>query len=249
MITALLMALAMPQAAPAGSVAAAPAAESPAAAARRVKAHRLAQLLSSEAMVVDAGDDSYIKMTSDVMLAQPDVPELERKYPGVVDAMVRASLPIAKRQMHNRLPLLWDRLSDLYLANFTTPELDQAIAFYGSPTGQKMIAQMVARMKPNAIAADLKKDPEAGVSVDSFRKDMKATVPGVVGSLTPKEQAALLAFSRTSVFPKIARIGPRSQELVVAWSQEATPEETKDLVDSMKAAMLARIDATKAEAK
>lgn len=245
MISTVLMALAMAQAAPVAPVVATPPTESPAVAARRDKALRLARVLASDQFVVEAGDDAYIKLTRDAMLASPDVQAMEKQHPGVVDAMVRASLPVTKVQLRRRLPQLWDKLADFYLANFTPLELDQALTFYASPTGQKMIAQLIARIRPNAVAAELKKNPTGGVSAGALRSDVQATVPGIVGTLTAKDQAVLLAFSRTAAFARIQKIGPQVQELQVAWMRDVSPEDYAEVRDAMKTVLDARLAADK----
>ena len=252
MIAALFLMLAAVQAVPAASPPPPPPvskAEVPALDARHAKALELAQLLASEDSVVRQNDDQYVKVTSGVLLAQRNMPELEVKYPGVIDAMARASLPVVEAQLQRRLPLLWDRLSDLYLANFTVSELDQAANFYSSPTGRKVITGLRTQMKADAVGAELRKDPRAAVSVGAVRRDVQATVPGILKTLTPKEQAALLAFSRTSTFSKIQSIGPQTQQLQITWTRETTPEETKEISDSMLAVLRARIAATKAVAQ
>lgn len=242
MITALLLATAAvaPQAAPIVS----PPATSPADAVRRSKALQIVKLLCPESTVIEESGDDYVANARQLLVARGKLDDLEARYPGIVEAMLRASVPTMNAQMRRRLSVLWVRLTDIYLARLAGPELDQTLAFYTSPTGKKMIASMDARMKPKAMTNDMIRNDDLSISLGSLQSDLKDALPGVISDMGPADKSALLAFMRTSAFPKLAAIVVPVQQTTLRWAQESSPEDDQQIqtvmADAMKAYMKAR---------
>lgn len=239
MITSLLLALAMPaaQSAPVPPLSTV----APADAARRAKALQLAKLLNTEASLIDESGDVYVKTTKQVLLARGKLNDLESRYPGVVEAMLRASVPTVNRQMRERLPLLWDRVADAYAAIYTTVDLGQLISFYGSPTGRRMIASLEARLKPKAMMGDMTRNEDMSISAKSLQTDIRSTVPGVVADLSPADKAALIAFSRTAAYQKLRGNSTKTHQIILDWMQESDPVGEEEIATVMRAAVEAFI--------
>jgi Uncharacterized protein conserved in bacteria (DUF2059) len=236
-IVALLMALAAtPQVAAAPMP---PPASLPTDTVRRSKALELARLLNPESSVIDESGDEYVKATRQLLIARGKLNDLEARYPGVIEAMLRASVATMNAQMHKRVPVLWDRMADIYLDAFSMPELDQLLAFYGSPTGQRIMTSFDRRLKPKAMMNDMVKNDDFSVSVGSLKSDLADTVPGVVRDMTSADKAALMKFMQTSAFRKINATSGRIQQALLSWMQEESPEEADELEGVMSDAMKA----------
>ncbi|MDB5679291.1 DUF2059 domain-containing protein [Sphingomonas bacterium] len=208
---------------------------------RHGKAVELAKLLNPESRLIDPSGDDYVANTKAVLIARGKLNDLEAQYPGVIEAMLRASVSTMNTQTRRRVPVLWDRLADIYMAAFTSAELDQMLTFYGSPTGQRMMASLDTRMKPKAMMGDMVKNDDFSVSVGSLQSDLRATVPGVVADMSATDKTALLIFMRTSAFGKIAATSGKIQQETLAWAQEIVPKDDDELQIVMIEAMQAYI--------
>lgn len=84
-------------------------------------------------------------------------PDVERDY--------ETLLPVILKGMDERLDQMLDSVAMIYARNFTAAELNEIVAFYRSPTGQKFVAKQASIMQESmvmgqrwgqAVAAELK---------------------------------------------------------------------------------------------
>jgi hypothetical protein len=71
-------------------------------------------------------------------------PQVERDY----DALV----PVLLEGMNARLGEVLDAIAGIYARNFTAAELNEIVAFYRGPTGQKFVARQTGIMQESMIA-------------------------------------------------------------------------------------------------
>lgn len=73
-----------------------------------------------------------------------DRPEVEKQY----DAM----MPVFTQKVQDRVGQMTDTIADIYARNFTLKELQDLIAFYQSPTGQKFLEKQPAIVQATMAA-------------------------------------------------------------------------------------------------
>ncbi len=199
------------------------------------KALSLAKILNSEPIIIgDATDDSKAKgMLKTLAQSSPELGEMERNYPGILDEIATAILPIINKSMQQRLPELQRRQAALYAQNLDAAELDYLIKFYTSSTGQKMIQIMLANVKSEAMIAEASSNPDSRVSGEAALKDVQATVPAIMNAMTPEDKRALVEFSLSSALPKVQRMALQTQKNALTWMDESAPGEEGAIMEAM----------------
>lgn len=214
--------------------------------ARAERAQKLATILNSEANIIgdDKSEEAALALMDQFVAASPELTELEKDMPGFMLALGREILPIANRSMRERLGELHRRQAALYVATFTPSELDVLIQFYSSPTGTKLISVLMAKVKPTAMIAEAAKSEEFKFGEQAVLKDIHATLPDVLRSMTKEDQIVLMRFAQTSAGPKIRAIAPQTQKIAIDWMNEEAPWEAA-AIDEAVARVRARFEGKK----
>jgi hypothetical protein len=137
--------------------------------------------------------------------ADKGLQQLEADHPGIIDAMIGAMRPEFERGRREALPQLWEKTCHVYASSLSLQELRQAIAFLGSPTGQRL-----ARAKREAVEHASPPDAHS-------RPDRASTA-------VSKDTQAQDAFRATATGRKLEGLQARIDEVVSAWNETPTPE-------------------------
>lgn len=194
------------------------------------RALALARILNRESLILgDARSDAQVLALIEQMFsANADLAALEKEHPGVSREMTVALLPIINRSTRERLPQLWERQAALYARTFTAVELDTLIAFYSSPTGQKLIRVMQENMQTEHSLAELKKDGEFNLSANSVLADVHATGSKIVGQMDDADKAALGALMASGLLTKLKALALPTQQIALDWYDESAPGEDEE---------------------
>jgi hypothetical protein len=215
---ALAAALLLPAATPA--LAQTQAAPSPA---RLALGRQLAQVLNSEAMIerqVATFADMFVAMLS----SDPDVAALEKEYPGAIQVMTKAALPVVTAATRKSMPQLWDRLAALYAANLDEAELREAIAFYSGPIGMRVIAAINAHADLTPMMRDAVASENGTVSSGAMRETLGKTVAIAVKALAPADRNALAQFNFTPAGSRLNGLKPQVVQIATEWTNAPDPE-------------------------
>lgn len=207
---ALLLAPAMASAQPAATTA-------PSAAALSPKARALVEVLSSRAEYEQQFTANFMSAFDRSLKQNGGAAAMEAKMPGLIKAMRDALTQEVVRQLPNEYDHYMGALGALYQATLTDAEMDTTIAFYRSPTGQRMIARARA-----AALASVNKLAENGQL-----KDTKSAIENVTGDamiasiqdLSQDDMKALMAFSAQPGTIKLAQTQPKISALAAEESQ------------------------------
>ncbi len=201
--------------------------EAPASPALEAKALELAKILNSERIIIgnDKDNGKAVNMVKDLATASPALTRYSVKHPGFIEDLTITLMPVIDHYLRQRLPELQKRQATLYAKHFTSNELTYLVDFYGSPTGQKMIEQMLLNMKSEAVLAEAKRSPDFNFSTESVMKDVRATAPKVLQQLTAEDYKVLGELSRHTAAPKLRHLGPQTQAIALEWYQETAPGE------------------------
>lgn len=215
-------------------------------AAVKQRADTLARILNSEALIIgDAKSDAQvIALVEQLFAGNAELAALQKEYPGIGQEMMVAILPILNKSSRDRLPVLWERQSALYAANFTAPELDTLIAFYSSPTGQKMVQLMQAQLKPTNSIAEMAKHPDFKASPSAVLSDVSATVPKILESLDDSDKAALRKLMQSGLLDKLKALSLSTQKIALDWYDETAPGE-EEAIEAALMQVLAKYEEKK----
>ncbi|MES2442640.1 MAG: DUF2059 domain-containing protein [Pseudomonadota bacterium] len=213
----------------AASAAAAPAWAQPAPVAaanpaREALALELATMLNSETTLMGAVARMLDQSLPNAMMANADVADLERQYPGLLKEMIDAMKPVMIRHMRAELPELWRQVAALYAANLTEADMRVTLAFYRSPAGARIIELMIAETDFEPVLRDMAKSNNYDVPDKALTDTVRASAGRVPSRLTPAETDAAMRFGASPEGRHVVALTPRVQAMVIAWSSQPTPE-------------------------
>jgi hypothetical protein len=200
------------------------------------RAIKLAAMLNSDAIIVGnaKSDEEALALISQLWGSQEDLAGLEKRYPGISVALAREVMPIINRSARERLGELHRRQAALYAANFTAAELDTLIAFYGSPTGIKLIATMLASIRPNAVIAEASKSDDLRFGAESVLKDIRSAEPEIERAMDETDKAALTKLATSGLIPRLKALAPQTQTIALKWYDEEAPWEAAEIEKAME---------------
>lgn len=199
------------------------------------RAMKLATMLNSEAIIIGSAesDEKSLPLIEQLWGSKEEFAALEKENPGISIALAREVLPIVNRSARERLGELHRRQAALYAANFTAAELDTLIVFYGSATGTKLIATMMAKVKPNAVLAEARKSEDFSFGPQSVLKDIRSSAPAIAQAMDETDKAALMQLVASGLAPRLRALAPQTQTVALEWYNEETPWEAAEIEKAM----------------
>lgn len=149
---------------------------------------------------------------------------VEAKYPGVRKAAADAGRVATVALLHQNYGTLRALVGGMVRSGMTDSEIEDAIRFYGSPTGRKLIA---------AVASQVRGSTASQLQASAGEAAVKA--------VSPEDQPALTAFMRTGAFAKITVIGPKIQQASIDWGQQLIEAHSAQLRGAVAQAVQAHI--------
>jgi len=200
LVAALALGLALP-----GLAIAHPAPRSGAADAQSDAEQLIGILLSQDAMI-QLGGQAFDYGVSQGKVGDPEARKLYDAHPGMKDYVAGKVRPEFQAIMGQALPKLRRDLSAIVTGEMTPDEIAATLAFFASPTGAKMKAQIY-----QSIAAKPDR-PQAEVQQEA--------VAAVVANLTPDDYPALMAFGSSSAAQKLQTVTPRISAAGQQWAEQ-----------------------------
>lgn len=173
----------------------------------RDEATILAKLIYPEALNRAITTYTIVQVVTPAYHADQGLQSLEADYPGIIDAMIAAMQPEFEQGRVDALPTLWAKTAAVYASNLSLDELQQTMAFYASPAGQRLSA---AKRDAIANASSPRPERRAGPDPDSGSK--------------PDEVQLSRTFASTATGRKLAALQPQIDAIIAAWSEAPTPE-------------------------
>jgi Uncharacterized protein conserved in bacteria (DUF2059) len=202
----------------------------------------LAKTLKSEATIQGEARYAFDGRLAKDLQADPDVASLEAEYPGVTQHMLLAMQSEIEALTAKSIPDLWDRLAKIFASGMTEAELIQALAFYSSPTGKRLIAATHANTDYARLGKAVVEDPESKVSVKDLKAAVRAGVGKTVDGMSEDDTATLMAFSKTAAYLRVRELGPKVIETAAEWSNESSAEDEQRMEEIASKAIEEFID-------
>jgi hypothetical protein len=206
---------------PVPAVAQAPAAAADDISSRRAKALELAQLVEPREV---AGASARMEAQYVAgLLAVPEIAELEAQYPGIAKAMWQAMGPELEREAQATLPVHWARLADIYSNGMTLQQIEQAVAFMGSPTGRKMVRGVSEGLVTPAMGL-LAESEDQRLSKEALGQAKDKAAESMVRGMTQEELAQIAAFGASPAGAALLSLAPQVQQASLEWLNTSDPE-------------------------
>jgi hypothetical protein len=194
----------------------------------------------SELMVpleVDVGRQAILSLAS----LDDDAKALEAEYPGIWQAVWNRIEPEVRRYVEADYPKFWSRLEALYSSRLTESEAQALLAFYRSPTGQKMLRTMLAGQDSASFIAGVVSSENGTVSAEQLRSATQASRLKAVQSIGPADDEQLNALMNAISLDKFRAVGADTQRVTLEWVNEEDPAFDANLEKLMKAALEAHM--------
>ncbi|MDF7775335.1 DUF2059 domain-containing protein [Sphingomonas sp. AOB5] len=170
-------------------------------------------------------------------IADPSVQALEKEYPGVVKVMIDAMYPVLKRRLMGSVPEMWDLLGNHYASRLDTADLRAAIAFYSSPTGERIVAAMVAGVSFDSMLQDMVQTGEFDVGAGAMNGTLRDGARKAYSGLSAEDRANANRFAATPAGQRIVAANLSAQPLVLQWANRPDPAFDAELEAAMLPAL------------
>jgi hypothetical protein len=166
-----------------------------------------------------------------------DAKQLEGQYPGIYAAMWVAVEPEMRRSTEADYPSYWAALERMYVARLSEQEAQAVLAFFRSPTGQKLLRGMYAAMDSGPMLEDMIKSDSATIDAKQMQTAVEAAKAKAVGQLGPEDETSLMALVGSIDLEKFRALGAETQKITLEWVNKADPEGEEKLSRIMQDAM------------
>lgn len=209
-------------------------------------ATKLAELLNSSYVVIgdDASDSRLKPVWAQIFASSKEFAELEQEYPGVLNELLDATLPIINRSATTRLALLQRRQAALYAEFLDSAELAFLVQFYRSPTGQKLLHLITKNMQTANVEEAAKSSGSLSIGMKPALADLEATFLQVIQMFDGDEKIAIEELRQSTAFAKMGNIGEQSLQNINQWHNEYLPGEEVEIDAAMEAVLSRRMDAS-----
>lgn len=191
--------------------------------ARRALAFELAKLLNPEAPIMAALDKAFGESLPAMLLADPQMKEMEARYPGLATAMADAMRPILLGYLRESVPVLWDRTAVIY-SELSEADLRVLIAFYRSPTGARIIELMSSGAELGPMLEAMMADDARETTGQALTATTRQAANAAVRKLTPAQVQEAARFAQTPAARRAIALQPRMAAMMAEWANNPSPE-------------------------
>ncbi|HEX8309304.1 MAG TPA: DUF2059 domain-containing protein [Allosphingosinicella sp.] len=178
----------------------------------------------------------------------PRVMQLERQYPGLVDAGVEAARPSGRRQAQDFVRRAVEIQTAVFAESLAPPELDKLIQFYSSPLGQAALRRSLGALDPAAIgrqmATELAQTGKAQMTAQEAQALERVAAERMFSTFSAADRQKLSRFLATREGRKfqevMAKANRRLLEIVNNPDRRAIDEGVGPMVAAMRAHVEAR---------
>lgn len=168
--------------------------------------------------------EQMMRQIREQMVADAEMKELERNYPGILSQLLAALRP-AMQRMADKTEVQFRRdLGELFKTRLTPQEAKEAAAFFASPAGSRMLRAANENLSMTNSLKDVFQG-DGTVTASSFQSDMKKTTERA--GVTEEEQREMRRMVAGRIwFMQFRSLVPQIQELSIRTMNEpGTPEE------------------------
>jgi hypothetical protein len=197
----------------------------------------LARLMSPRDLLVDMEVREFDKHFVSSLRSDPDMKSLDVQYPGIFEAMHKASRGLVAEAMGRSVGKIHASVAKLIETSFTPADLVELSDFYRSPIGQKTIQQMAASADAGQVYQRAIEEREFKLTEDQIAAQVHDNAQKAVQTFTPEEQTEMMLFMAKPSFGKLARVQPQIQKILAEEFNAPDPEFDRQVEQAMGAAI------------
>lgn len=197
----------------------------------------LARLMSPRDLLVDMEVREFDKHFVSSLRADPELKSMEDEYPGLFEAMHKASRGLVSQSMSRTVEQIHLSIAKLIEATFTPADIAELSDFYRSPVGQKTIRQMAASADAGKLYSQAVEQREFKLTEEQIAAQVQDNARKAVQTFTPDEQTEMMLFMAKPSFGKLARAQPQIQKILADEFNAPDPEFDRQVEQAMGAAI------------
>ncbi len=174
----------------------------------------LAELMSPRDLLVDMEIREFDKHFVTSLSADPEMKALEDQYPGLFEAMHKASRGLVAEATGRSVGQIHAAVAKLIESTFTPADIVELSDFYRSPVGQKTLRQMAAAADAGQVYQRAVAESEFKLTEDQIAAQLHESAQKTAQSFTPEEQTEMLLFMAKPSFGKLAKTQPQIQKML-----------------------------------
>lgn len=245
---ALLALMVLAPAAPAlGQARIVPAAGAPISEAQRSKATQLATLMNPPARMLEHNMIGWEAAITRTLALDPTIAKLETEYPGTTKAGVEAARPLARGYCEDGVRRSIEAKAAAYARRMSASELDQAIAFFRSPTGQRYLDGLFVNTDVVGLAHDIATErSETGtgrISTEQVATGDRQAVRKTKEALSAGDNLELMRFAQTSASQQLQAASAEADRVILEIVNNPDPKWAEGQNRAVSEAIIAFVDA------
>ena len=197
----------------------------------------LARLMSPRDLLVDMEIREFDKHFVASLRADPELKSLDDEYPGVFEAMHKASRGLVAEAMGRSVDKVHASVAGVIEASFTPADVAELSDFYRSPIGQKTLRQMTASADASQIYRQAVEDGQFKLTEEQIATQVRDSARKAAQTFTPDEQMQMMLFMAKPCFGKLAKAQPQIQKILADEFNAPDPEFDKQVEEAMGAAI------------
>jgi len=190
-------------------------------------ATRLLDLVHPDQVSIDANMRGWESGMRKMLAADPTFARLELDYPGISEAAVDGARPVALEFSREFVRNVKALKADVFAQRLTAAELQQAIAFFDTPVGQKFAKGMAETADPAAVLDNVRARAAAGgedLTLTDLTSATRKTSRQVMSGMSSAEVLQIMRFESLPAARKFAAAGQESEALVLVKLKNVDPK-------------------------
>jgi hypothetical protein len=165
---------------------------------------------------------------------------LENEHPGLIEHLLKSTLPIILRQVNASMPDLLRRQARYYADNLTRADIAAITAFYSHPAYPVIRAKVESNVDMSKMMNDAIRNPEQEfeITTDDLSDMNTDAANDSMADFTAAERLLLNRFDASPAGKKMVALEKGALAIEAEWSNESTPEEDKEIEDATLKALI-----------
>ncbi len=197
----------------------------------------LARLMSPRDLLVEMEVREFDKHFVSSLRSDPEMKSLDDEYPGVFEAMHKASRGLVSQAMGRSVDQIHLSVAKLIENSFTPADIAELSDFYRSPVGQKTIRQMAESADAGQVYRRAVEEPEFKLTGEQVAAQVHDNARKAVQTFSPEEQMEMMLFMAKPSFGKLAKAQPQIQKILADEFNAPDPEFDRQVEQAMAAAI------------
>lgn len=178
--------------------------------------------------------------------ADPGIARLEATYPGLIANAIAAAKPLAQEYSEKFVTQALDIRVQTFAEYLTVDEMQELIAFYKTPAGQRFIARLWTNLDATDLISDERilaaRDSDAPLSLEDSRRATKNAAANTMKDMTAEDILEVMRFGQRPAAQAAASASREAEQRLLPIVNNPDPEWLKRQKEILERAMITFAD-------